>query len=210
MRFPPLPELPEPLRGKELVSITLAFTGSELEGNGLVAPLRAIAPPYLDTLATMPAAALSSIAGDSPGPLPGIGNGLLVESFTPEVADAFVELGGPGVQTPLIQLEIRHLGGALAQPTVDPGAAGAITAEVLVYGVGMPVTPEVGQAIERTLAAVEARLEPFLATPRSVLTFDERGLGLRGLFPSTVADRLGNVTAAYDPDGVFVANQVAG
>jgi FAD binding domain len=208
MRFPPLPELPEPLRGKELVSITLAFTGSELEGNGLVAPLRAIAAPYLDTLALLPASGLGGLSGDPPGPLPGIGNGLLVESFTSEVADAFVELGGPGVQIPLIQLEIRHLGGALAEPTVDPGAAGAIAAEVLVYGVGMPVTPEVGQAIESTLAAVETRLEPFLATPRTVLTFDERGLGLHELFPQTVADRLANVTAAYDPDGLFVANQL--
>ena len=44
MRFPPAPELPEPLRGRSLVSITLACTGSESEGNAVVAPLRAIAP----------------------------------------------------------------------------------------------------------------------------------------------------------------------
>ena len=75
------------------------------------------------------------------------------------------------------------------------------------YGVGTPVTPEVGQAIESTLAAVETRLAPFLASPRTVLTFDERRLGLHGLFPPTVADRLANITAAYDPDGLFVASQ---
>jgi hypothetical protein len=209
MRFPPLPELPEPLRGRELVSITLAFTGSEAEGNLLVAPLRAIAAPYLDTLAMVPGSALGGLAGDPPGPLPGIGNAVLLESFTSEVADAFVELGGPGVQIPLIQLEIRHLGGALAQPSVDAGAAGAIAAEVLVYGVGTPVTPEIGQAIERTLTEVETRLEPWITSPRTVITFDERGLGLHALFPSSVADRLANITAAYDPDGLFVASQVA-
>jgi FAD/FMN-containing dehydrogenase len=207
MRFPALPELPEPLRGRTLVSITLAFTGSEAEGNALVAPLRAVAAPYLDTLATVPASALGEISGDPPGPLPGIGNALLLASFPAEVADAFVELAGPGVDTPLIQLEIRHLGGALAHPSGDPGAAGAVSAEVLVYGVGMPVSAEVGTAIERALAAVEERLTPWIATPRTLLTFDERALGLRALFPPAVADRLANIIAAYDPDGRFVANQ---
>jgi FAD binding domain len=208
IRYPPMPEVPEPLRGRALVSITLAFTGTAAEGNELVAPLRAIAPAYLDTLAMVPGAVLGDIAGDPPGPLPGIGNAILLESFTPEVADAFVELAGPGVDSPLIQLEIRHLGGALKAPTSDPGAAGALAAEVIVYGVGMPVTPEVGRAIEAALAAVEERLAPWIATPRTVLTFDERGLGLRGLFPPAVADRLVNIAMAYDPNGLFVANQV--
>ena len=43
-----------------------------------------------------------------------------------------------------------------------------------------------------------------------MLTFDERALGLRGLFPPAVADRLANITTAYDPDGLFVASQVVG
>jgi hypothetical protein len=207
MRFPPAPELPESLRGRSLVSITLAFTGAESEGSALVAPLRAMAPAYLDTLAMVPGSALGELSGDPPGPLPAIGKALLLDSFTAEIADAFVELAGPGVDSPLIQLEIRQLGGALAQPTSDPGAAGALTAAILVYGVGMPVTPDVGKAIESALAAVEERLAPWVATPRNVLTFDERGLGMRELFPPAVADRLANVTAAYDPSGLFVANQ---
>jgi hypothetical protein len=207
MRFPPAPELPEPLRGRSLVSITLAFAGSESEGNAVVAPLRAIAPAYLDTLAMVPGSALGELSGDPPGPLPAIGNALLLEAFTAEVADAFVELAGPGVESPLTQLEIRQLGGALVKPTSDPGAAGALAAAILVYGVGVPVTPEVGKAIESALGAVEERLAPWIATPRSVLTFNERGRGIRELFPPAVADRLANVTAAYDPRGLFVANQ---
>ncbi len=158
----------------------------------------------------VPAARLGEISGDPPGPLPGIGNAVLLESFTSEVADAFVELAGPGVDSPLIQLEIRHLGGALKSPASDPGAAGALAAEVMVYGVGLPATPEIGQAIETTLATVEERLAPWIATPPTVLTFDERGRGLRRLFPPAVADRLANITMAYDPNGLFVANQAAG
>jgi hypothetical protein len=112
MRFPPLPQLPEPLRGRRLVLITLAFAGSEAEGAELVAPLRAVAPPYLDLLAMMPGAKLGELSGDPPGPLPAMGGALLLDEFTEGAADAFLALGGPGQDIPLLQLEIRHLGGA--------------------------------------------------------------------------------------------------
>ena len=120
MRFPPLPVIPDPLRGRELVAITLAFCGSESDGNELVAPLRALGSPYLDTLATIPAPALGDISGDPQDPGPAIGNGLLLEQFTNETADAYLELGGPGSQTPFLSLEIRQLGGALKAPSPTP------------------------------------------------------------------------------------------
>src|SRR5204863_7901802 len=125
MRLPPLPELPEPLRGKSLACITLASTGSEADGNELVAQLRAVAVPYLDTLAMIPGAQLGEISGDPPGPVPGVGGALLLDSFSSEAADARVEITGPDPQIPPVQLELRHLGGALAIPASDAGAGGA-------------------------------------------------------------------------------------
>jgi FAD/FMN-containing dehydrogenase len=209
MRFPPLPDVPEPLRGKALVAITLVLTDSEARGNQLVAPLRAVAAPYLDTLGMVPGAALGDLSGDPSDPMPGLGKGELLGAFTAEAADAYLALAGPDVESPLTALEIRHLGGALRTATPDPGAAGPLEAEVLVYGVGVPVTPEVGAVIHTALDAVSARLAPWVDARPSLLTFDERGLGLRRLFGPDVADRLARVTAAYDPDGLFVANQVA-
>ena len=210
MRYPPLPELPEPIRGKELVVITLAFTGGEDEGDELVAPLRSVAPPYLDTLATVPVSTLGELAGDPPGPLPGIGDSVLLEAFTPEAADAFVELAGPGVPSPLIQLEIRHLGGALRRATPAGGAAGALTAEALVYGVGVPVTPEVGAALHATLEAVHDRLAPWTSPLGPLLTFAEQQTDARASFAPEVADRLARISAGYDPHGRFVANHTIG
>jgi len=210
IRYPPLPELPEPLRGQALVTVTLAFTGDEAEGNALVAPLRAVAPTHLDTLATVPATALGDLAGDPPGPLPGIGNGRLLATFSAGVAEAFVELAGPGVDSPLIQLEIRHLGGALRTPGSDPGAAGSLEADALIYGVGVPVTPEVGAAIAATLAAVRQRIEPWADERGTLVTFDEHDGGIRGAFPPETADRLERIAAAYDPHGLFVAAHAIG
>jgi FAD/FMN-containing dehydrogenase len=208
VRHPPLPDVPDPLRGRALVATTLVFAGTETLGNELVAPLRAAAVPYLDTLAMVPGSALGDIAGDPPVPMAGIGHGVLLDTFTSEAADAYVELAGPGVQSPLISLELRHLGGALRTKTPDPGAAGSVQADALVYGVGVPVTPDVGMAIRTTLDAVSERLAPWLAARGTLLTFDEHGRGLRGSFPSEVADRLASIVGVYDPDGLFVSNHL--
>ena len=206
MRYPPLPELPEALRGKQLVVVTLAFTGSHAEGDAQVAPLRALGPRHLDTLATVPATALGAIAGDPEGPLPGTGDSLLLDAFTAEAAAAFAELGGPGVESPFTQLEIRHLGGALRD--AGAGAAGGLEADALVYAVGVPVTPEVDVALHASLAAVRERLAPWTAARGPLLTFAEQQSGLGASFTGEVAERLAGVAAHYDPDGVLLANHV--
>ena len=209
LRFPPLPEIPDPLRGRELVAITLAFTGTEADGNALVAPLRGLDSPYLDTLAMIPAPALGDISGDPQDPVPAIGNGLLLDHFTRETADAYLELGGPSAQTPFVSLEIRQLGGALKRATPDPGAGGPLTSEALAFATGVPVDPDLGAALDRAHDALRERLSPWIGKRSSLLTFDERGRSLRGAFTAPVADRLAAVTRSYDPDGIFVANHVA-
>jgi FAD binding domain len=209
LRFPPLPEIPDPLRGRELVAITLAFTGTEADGNALVAPLRALDSPYLDTLATIPAPALGDISGDPQDPGPAIGNGLLLDQFTRETADAYLELGGPDARTPFVSVEIRQLGGALKRATPDPGAGGPLTSEALAFATGVPVDSDVGAALDRAHDALRERLSPWIGERSSLLTFDERGRSLRGAFTAPVADRLAAVTRSYDPDEIFVANHVA-
>ena len=210
LRFPPLPEIPDPLRGRELVAITLAFTGSEAGGNELVAPLRALGRPYLDTLATIPAPALGEISGDPQDPVPASGNGLLLEQFTAETADTYLELGGPGAQTPFVALEIRHLGGALASTAPDPGAAGPLTSEALVFATGVRADPDAGAALDNAHDALRERMSPWIGERRSLLTFDERGGSLHGAFTAPVADRLAAVTRSFDPDGLFLANHPPG
>lgn len=209
LRYPPLPEIPDPLRGRELVAITLAFTGSESEGNELVAPLRALGRPYLDALAMIPASGLAEISGDPQDPTPALGNGLLLEQFTGETADTYLELGGPDAQTPFVQLEIRHLGGALNSTSPEPGAAGPLASEALVFATGMPVDLEVGAALNHAHDALRDRMSPWIGERGSLLTFDERTGSLRGAFTAPVADRLAAVTQSHDPDGLFIANHVA-
>jgi len=192
MHFPPLPELPAALRGRALAQLTLAFTGEARDGDALIEPLRALAPE-IDRVGVVPAAALGEIAGDPVDPLPDRSRSRLLASLTPGAVDALVELAGPAVSV----LEIRHLGGALRHPA-DPGAAGAVDAEVLVFASGIP-DPAAAE-LDETLSELDA-LGP-AADRDTLMTF--AGRGDRAL-PSAALDRVRAITAAYDPDGLLGA-----
>ncbi|HEY2636995.1 MAG TPA: FAD-dependent oxidoreductase, partial [Solirubrobacteraceae bacterium] len=204
MRFPPIPDIPEPLRGRELVGVGVAALGDEALGRDLVAPMRDVAPRYLDTVQTIPAAGLAMIAGDPPGPVPGVGTGNLLDALPAEATQAYLELGGPGATTPLLQLELRQFGGALAQSAPEHGAADT-TEGFGLYGVGIPISPEVGQAISAFLAEIKERMAAW-AAPETQVNFAEAQPEIRGSFPGPVADRLESIKTQHDPDGVIVGN----
>jgi hypothetical protein len=209
VRFPPLPTVADALRGKTLVSITLVFCGTEEQGEELVSPLRDAAPTYMDTLATVPGRDLGEIAGDPTDPLPALGHAQLLDRFSSDVADAYLALGGPEADTPLTSLEIRHLGGALRTADPDPGAAGPLDAEALIYGTAAATTADSAKGISAALGEVGERMAPFTGTRKSILTFAERP-PLGDSFTPEVAARLETITTAHDPDGLLVANHITG
>jgi hypothetical protein len=69
VQIPPLPQIPEPLRGRSFVVVEVAYMGGEEDGAALVLPLRELAPA-MDTVATMPAKALSRLHQDPENPSP--------------------------------------------------------------------------------------------------------------------------------------------
>lgn len=204
-RFPPLPEVPDPLRGRALVAIGFAYTGSEAEGEELIRPLRQLADPYLDTVAMMPAPGLADLAGDPPDPMPSSGAGILLRELDQGAVEAYVDLAGPDVDVPLAQLELRHLGGALARSDPAHGALDVAGAPFLLWGVGAAFTREDRVAVDATLATVSDRMAAFSAE-HSLLGFAEQQPDLGASFPPVVAERLNQVKAAYDPDGLILGN----
>jgi FAD binding domain len=206
LRFPPFPEIPEPLRGRALVATTLVYRGDAESGEELIAPMRAVGEPYMDTVATVPAPALAGIAGDPEDPVPGLGAGLLLESLDADGIDAYVELAGPDVDVPLIFLEFRRLGGALNRGSAEHGVRDTAGGEYLMYGIGAVMSPEVETAVRGVLEKVEKRMEPW-AADHPLLAFAEQHEDLRRCFPEGVADRLERIKADYDSDGLILANR---
>src|SRR5262249_54041845 len=52
LHMPPLPQIPEPFRGRSFVSVESAYLGDEAHGRELLEPLRGLAPE-IDTVATI-------------------------------------------------------------------------------------------------------------------------------------------------------------
>ncbi len=204
LQFPPVPQVPEPVRGKSFVIVEAAFIGSEEDGAELLQPLRELGP-VMDTFAVIPVEELRFLHMDPPEPVPGAGDGMNLADVTPETIDALVAVAGPGSGSPLLSVELRQLGGAVATPSPDHGAVGAIDAGFAFYGVGMATSPEMRAAVEGHTAAVKTALEPWSAD-RHYFNFSDRPLDGESLYTPDTYRGLQWVKAAYDPDELFRAS----
>ena len=90
--------MPEPLRGKPLITIDAAFTGDREAASGLIAPLLEIGEPIIDSFDQIPAAGLCRIHMDPEQPVPGLGHHALIGELRDEAIEAFVA-NGPGPDT---------------------------------------------------------------------------------------------------------------
>ncbi len=129
LRLPPLPEIPEPVRGKSFVVVEAIHLGDRAEADRLLAPLRALGP-VMDTVDTIPVQALSRMHMDPEHPIPGGGDGVMLAALPAEAIDALERVVGPEAQSPLLSVEIRQLGGELARTRDGCGALASIDRRV--------------------------------------------------------------------------------
>jgi hypothetical protein len=202
---PPIPDVPEPLRGTPLLTIDGACIGTREEGEAAFAPLREIGEAIMDTFEWMPSAGLSRIHMDPESPVPAIGEGELVRELPDEAIDAWVGVVGPDSGSPLLLSELRHLGGALGRPAENGGALSKLDAGFAVYSVGMPMTPELGAAIPGHLKKIEETMRPWAANG-GYFNFIEGSCDVDEILPPDICDRLAEVRRQWDPQGRVIAN----
>jgi FAD/FMN-containing dehydrogenase len=199
-RFPPRPEIAEPLRGRAFTVIEAAAVGDMALSAELLQPLRALGPE-LDTFRAMSPADLAQVHMDPPGPVAGIGNGMLLDSLPGEALDALVRESGEA----LVSVEVRHLGGALSRAPLGHGALGRLEAPFALHAVGAAPTPAHAVAAASDLARLEEALEPFNAGP-GLLNLSERPTEPGQLFSGEVLAKLRAVRNRHDPRRLFLAN----
>ena len=95
MSFPPLPDLPPFLSGRQLVVIDGAVLEADDRAAELLAPLRALAPE-MDTFGRIPAAALPQIHMDPPQPTPAVSGHAMLAGVSEEALAALLAEVGPG------------------------------------------------------------------------------------------------------------------
>ncbi len=204
---PDVPDVPEPIRGRPLLTIDGAFIGDAAEGERVFAPLRALGEPIMDSFGRMPTAGLSRIHMDPEQPVPGLGHHCLLHDLPDEAIDAFAGLVGPGSGSPLLFAELRHVGGAFARPAENGGALSKLDAGFALLALGMPMTPELGAAVEAHLDKLYEAMRPW-AADRSYFNFTERPCDVDAILPPETCARLVEVKRRWDPDGRIDGNHV--
>jgi FAD/FMN-containing dehydrogenase len=204
-QVPPLPDIPEPVRGRQLVVIEAAYLGAEGGPEGeLLQALRDLGPE-LDTFAAVPPAALGQLHMDPEDPVPFAAGGQMLDDLPPAAIDAVVEAAGPGSSSPLLSFELRQLGGALAVAPPDAGALATLDQPFLTFGVGMLMDPAAAEPINGQLDRVADALRQWDSGVR-LANFVDVPMDVSECYPAETFDRLQEVKRRYDPDDLFRAN----
>ena len=203
LRLPPLPEVPEPLRGRAFALVEAAYLGDAAAGAALIQPLRQLGPD-LDTFAMIPAPALQHLHMDPDQPIPDQGDGAFLADFPAAAIDALVAVAGPDAETSLASIEIRHLGGALARPAPGGGAQAKIDAQYLLGAGGFTPTPELAAAVRGHAQAVKDALAAWHAG-YDYYNFEEIPVPASAVLPPASYHRLQKIKASYDPDQAIIS-----
>lgn len=200
LRYPPIPDIPEAVRGRAFVAVEAAVQDAPEGAAALLAPLRALGPE-LDTIRPMAPDELASVHGDPIQPAPAHGDAVMLAELSEAAVEAFLAAVLAPAAGALLSVEIRHLGGAVALRADDaalPGLDGA----GLVYAVGIVPAPEAFEPVRAAASAVVTALAPF-ASARAVKTFAERPVDATTLY-GPAAERLRALAAARDPERLIL------
>ncbi|MFI6464264.1 FAD-binding oxidoreductase [Streptomyces sp. NPDC050538] len=196
--YPDIPALPPHLRGRYVLSVRVAHTGSADEGAQLVAPLREFGPVLSDSLREMPYTESHTIHSDPPAPHAYYGDSAVVGELDVARVGEVLALAGPDAAGMCV-VQVNQLGGALARPAPNsvPYREGRFLVRMLAVG-------------ERE--AARAQLDPAFAllAPRTLGRAVNFAFGAgdrtEGLYDAETRKRLAEVKSSYDPANLFRRN----
>ena len=204
LNLPPLPELPEPFRGRQLVVIDGAVLDTDEQASTILAPLRDLAPE-MDTFARVPAASLVRLHMDPEGPTPATSGSTMLDALPDAAIETFLALTGPGSGSSLLMAELRQLGGALGRPHPGAGALPRLDGQFILFAGAIAATPEMAQQGYADAAALVDALAAY-SSGRNYLNFAEEPVDVGKSFPAETWLQLRGMRSAADPHGLFKAN----
>jgi FAD/FMN-containing dehydrogenase len=199
--YPDLPMLPEPLRGRHVAHIRVAYLGDVASGERLVAPLRALGP-LLDTLADLPYAETGSIYNDPRQPHAYAGTNLLLTGVG--ALDEVFALTGPDAPVPCV-VDLRHLGGALSRTPEVASAVGHRSAAYLLR-VLSPLDGLDRREVDTAHARVFEAVKEWSTGARSLNFLYGVPSQTRDAYEPATWRRLTELRTTYDPANVLRAS----
>jgi FAD/FMN-containing dehydrogenase len=198
---PPLPFLPEAVHGQPVIAASVCCAGRLDEGEQAIAPLRAVAPPLLDTIAPVPYS----------------------EAFVPEEEErllahyhpAYIDMVDEAAAATILEqveastalmstVQLRVLGGAIDRVAADATAYAHRGRRILATPMVFFADPEETDGHRHWARDLGATLE---GSGAYVNFLGEDGASrIREAYPGATWDRLVEVKRRWDPTNIFRLN----
>jgi hypothetical protein len=202
LRFPPIDAVPAPMRGKNFAALRFAFPGPAAEGERLAAPLRALAPVFVDSITTLAPKDIGLIHNDPDAPTAAWSNGTLLSHADSGLADTLLATVGPGARIPFVAAEVRHLGAATRTDVPEGSAVGGRSGAYTFTLIGVPEPSLFAKVIPEAAQQIFETLRPWI-NDETTVNFSSHGGAGTPAWSSETSDRLAAVRKAHDPDRVF-------
>lgn len=190
MRFPGAPPM---------VAVDLTYLGDPEEVRAPLGRLDKIGDLAVDKRGMVAVADLGDITAEPTDPAPVLPRSELLTGLDERAVE--ILLADP--LDPLVAVQVRHMGGALAAP--GTGASGRVGEPYLLYTLGLALNPELSAAVRGRREELLGELHGYLGG-RKPYTFLAPGERAEAAFPPASLARLRELKRARDPHGVFRAN----
>lgn len=198
VNYPDILPIPEKLRGRRLISLRFAYPGSIEEGEKLAAPLRNIAPVYVDGLGELPSSEMGRIHNDPSHPMPFWASSVLVYNLDQDFITYVLEEFGTQRVTPFTALEIRHIGGATHKDVPEGSAVGGRSAKYVLSLVGK--NPHQFQiAFQEKRDLLFNNLQPWISEEGNINLMGKsiQGQHYKSMWPEKMTSRLHEIQKKY-------------
>ncbi len=205
LRLPALPSVPAALAGRCTLAVRFTWVGDPSDGEAVIEPMRRVAPVLLGGVTTMPYARIGAVHADPVDPMPVYETAHLLRELPEAALDALLELAGPAADCPQVIVELRLLGGAIAQRPRRPSAVSHRSAAVSLLTIGIGVAP----AVEPTMAhaaQVARAMQPW-SSGGTLPNFGgaPTAASVHRCYDESTRQRLASLVEAYDPHAVLSA-----
>lgn len=203
VNYPPIPEVPEFLRGQSFVQVRGAYTGDLEVGEAIMKYWREWQTPALDVFGPLPLIRAAEISNDPPDPTGALVTGVWLKDLSDEAIDTIIRFG----LDPRITIsEVRHVGdGAISRVDKHANAYGNRDASLVLELIGIAPTQEMWLAADAFAQDYKRALEGHLTGGVYInfLEGEERQARTKDAFTAENYQRLRTIKARYDPDNVF-------
>lgn len=209
LHLPNEPSLPENLRGKSVIAVNACYLGSEVEGTELLRPFRELSPPLADTFAVKSYNDIGTITNDPVEPQRTYEHTELLKTLSTDVIEKLIEVAGVCSNSPLLMVELRHLGGAIARVPSDANAVAHRDSLFLLIIQSQLTTSQQTTLVNRYTDIVASVIRPYVTGGVFLNFFGNHKVDnarVKAVYSEEKYRRLVNLKNKYDPENFFRLN----